>query len=85
MLPLIYREALMKAAEFGEKDSTERLERINEVTTRLKELVPQFFYMHDKDPALKVRVFQNQPRSAAWSGTAVTAHNAWLGKTWSVK
>ena len=85
MLPLIYREALMQAAEFGEKNSTERLERIEAVTAKLKELVPQFFYMHDKDPALKTRVFQNQPRSASWSGTAVTTHNAWLGKSWSVK
>ena len=85
MLPLIYREALMQAAEFGEKNSTERLERIEAVTTKLKELVPQFFYMHDKDPALQERVFQHQPRSGAWSGTAITARNAWLGRAWSVK
>lgn len=85
MLPLIYRESLMKAAEFGEKNSAECLERIEEVTTRLKDLVPQFFYMHDKDPTLKTRVFQNQPHSVSWSGTARTSHKAWAGKTWSVK
>lgn len=85
MLPLIYREALMRAAEVGEKNSTERLAAVEAATERLKGLVPQYFFQGDKDPALKQRVFHHQPHSMSWSGTAVNAHKAWGGKDLSLK
>ena len=65
MLPNHYRALLIEAAE------TKNLDRIEFVIERVKQLSPKHFFTSDRDPAMKQRVFQHQPLSAAWSGTAV--------------
>lgn len=66
MLNQYLRILLMQAAE------TKDIDKIDQAIERVKALSPESFFSGDKDEALAKRVFVTAPRSAKWSGSALT-------------